>query len=155
MPALKNPRHERFAQALAKGKTASEAYKEAGYAPNRGNCIRLKDNESVRKRLAELQEPIAKKAQITLARLLEMAEAVYDAAKAAGQNAAAIAAVKELGVLSGERVERRENGAPGEFEAMTDHDLDAFIAQREGLLGSGAGREGTSPVSAKVRGKPH
>ena len=33
MGILANPRHERFAQALAKGKTATEAYVEAGYEP--------------------------------------------------------------------------------------------------------------------------
>jgi hypothetical protein len=31
MPALKNPRHEAFAQALARGMSASAAYVEAGY----------------------------------------------------------------------------------------------------------------------------
>lgn len=30
MPVLKNARHEKFAQALAKGKTADEAYQLAG-----------------------------------------------------------------------------------------------------------------------------
>jgi len=33
MPALGNPRHERFAQELAKGKTADEAYEIAGLMP--------------------------------------------------------------------------------------------------------------------------
>jgi phage terminase small subunit len=31
MPTLKNPRHEAFAQALARGISASAAYVEAGY----------------------------------------------------------------------------------------------------------------------------
>jgi hypothetical protein len=31
MPALKNPRHEAFAQALARGMSASAEYVEAGY----------------------------------------------------------------------------------------------------------------------------
>jgi hypothetical protein len=31
MPILSNPRHEKFAQALAEGKPASAAYEEAGY----------------------------------------------------------------------------------------------------------------------------
>ena len=42
-----------------------------------------------------------------------------------------IAAIKEKGVLSGKRVERRESGGPGEFEAiekMTAAELRAFIA---------------------------
>jgi phage terminase small subunit len=31
MPLLKNPRHEAFAQALARGMSASAVYVEAGY----------------------------------------------------------------------------------------------------------------------------
>ena len=33
MPLLDNPKHEIFAQELAKGTTADEAYARAGYAP--------------------------------------------------------------------------------------------------------------------------
>lgn len=36
MPVLKNARHEKFAQALAKGKTADDAYADAGFKPDRG-----------------------------------------------------------------------------------------------------------------------
>ena len=32
---LKNPRHERYAQELAKGKSQAEAYEAAGYKPSR------------------------------------------------------------------------------------------------------------------------
>jgi phage terminase small subunit len=34
MSALDNPKHERFAQELAKGKSQVEAYAEAGYKPS-------------------------------------------------------------------------------------------------------------------------
>ena len=40
-PALKNPRHEAFAQALARGMSASAAYVEAGYKANRHNAAAL------------------------------------------------------------------------------------------------------------------
>lgn len=42
MPVLKNARHETFAQGLAKGLTADEAYAAAGFTPNRGNATRMK-----------------------------------------------------------------------------------------------------------------
>jgi hypothetical protein len=48
-----------------------------------------------------------------------------------GQVAAAVSAIREKGVLSGKRVERSEHGRPGDFEAMTDEELDAFIAGGE------------------------
>lgn len=67
MPALKNAKHERFAQELAKGETADAAYENAGYSPNRGNATRLKANESVAARVAEIQGKAAARAEITVA----------------------------------------------------------------------------------------
>jgi hypothetical protein len=45
------------------------------------------------------------------------------------QFSAAIAAIREMGVLSGQLIERREIGAPGEFEALTDDELLAAAAR--------------------------
>ena len=54
MPALSNPRHERFCQELAKGKSATEAYGLAGYKPNSGNAATLKAEQSILDRVADL-----------------------------------------------------------------------------------------------------
>lgn len=56
MPALENQRHERFAQELAKGKSADEAYVTAGYKQNRGNASTLKQDQSILARVSELLE---------------------------------------------------------------------------------------------------
>ena len=56
MRALKNPRHEAFAQAHARGMSASAAYVEAGYKANRHNAAALAREEHIRTRVAELQE---------------------------------------------------------------------------------------------------
>src|SRR5215469_9665281 len=66
MAILPNPRHERFAEALASGKTADEAYAEAGYARNRCNAARLKTNENIGTRVAELQAGGAERAEVTV-----------------------------------------------------------------------------------------
>lgn len=71
MPALKNGRHERFAQEIAKGETADAAYASAGFKPNRGNATRLKANESVASRVAEIQGRAAVRAEITVASITE------------------------------------------------------------------------------------
>lgn len=71
MPPLKNARHEAFAQGLAKGLSADEAYQAAGYSANRGNAIRLKANENVRKRVDDLVGRGAKRAEVTVERVLE------------------------------------------------------------------------------------
>lgn len=71
MPPLENQRHEAFAQALAKGKTADEAYILAGYKANRGNAATLKANQSIQARVAELAKKGAHLAEITVARTLK------------------------------------------------------------------------------------
>jgi phage terminase small subunit len=55
MPVLRNQRHERFAQELAKGCTVDQAYQAAGFKANRGNASRLNAVESVSARVRELQ----------------------------------------------------------------------------------------------------
>lgn len=127
MPALANARHERFAQELAKGKSQDEAYELAGFKPDRGNAARLTANDSVRTRLAELQERGAIKAEVTAASLIEEAEDVRAKALKAGQFSAAIAAIREKGVLAGVRIEKRESTHKTDPKAMTDDEL-ALIA---------------------------
>ncbi len=56
MAILKTPRHEAFAQALARGSSAAAAYMEAGYKPNRHNAAALAREQHLRTRVAELQE---------------------------------------------------------------------------------------------------
>lgn len=128
MAVLTNPRHERFAQELAKGKTADEAYRLAGYQENRGNASTLKANQNVLKRVAELQERVAVKAEVTAESLIAEAEEIREKALAAGQYAAAVAAVKEKGVLSGVRVEKLERKSVRDVRSLADAELDALIA---------------------------
>jgi hypothetical protein len=56
MPALRNPRHEAFAQALARGMSASAAYVEAGYKAKRHNAAALAREQHIGTRVTELQE---------------------------------------------------------------------------------------------------
>ncbi len=71
MPMLKNPRHEAFAQGIAKGMSASEAYEAAGYKPHRGNAARMSANESVRERVLELIRPAIEETEVTVTRVVE------------------------------------------------------------------------------------
>jgi hypothetical protein len=127
MGTLPNQRHELFAQALAAGKTASEAYGQAGYKPDDGHACRLAGIGKVRARVAELQSKAASRAEITLASLLDEAEEARRLAIQMKNPAAAIAAIKEKGVLSGIRVEKREN-TNRKVEEMTDDELAAELA---------------------------
>jgi hypothetical protein len=53
---------------------------------------------------------------ITVEGLIEKASQILDLAIAEKQFGAAVAALQEIGTLSGLRIERREVGRPGEFE---------------------------------------
>jgi hypothetical protein len=55
MSTLLKPKHERFARALAAGRSASQAYADAGYQPCRQNAHRLSSNDDIKQRIAELK----------------------------------------------------------------------------------------------------
>src|SRR5262245_26200191 len=94
MPTLQNPRHERFAQELATGKSADAAYIVAGYRANRSNAARLSANQDIQKRVAEIQSLGAKLAAITIETLVAEAEAAR--IKAMGEKGGANAANDHL-----------------------------------------------------------
>ena len=130
MPVLSNPKHERFCQYLAQGKTATEAYKLAGYKPSRFNASHLADNPKVIERLQQITTKHGVAAAVTAESLIAEAQDVLKNAKDSKQYSAAIGAIREMGVLSGVRVEKSEVGSPGEFEAMEDSELLAAIRER-------------------------
>lgn len=64
MPALNNPKHEHFAQLVAKGESATKAYALAGYSEQGAaqSANRLLKTADVRARVAELQNAVAERA---------------------------------------------------------------------------------------------
>lgn len=64
MSVLKNIKHERFALYLFQGEPVREAYVKAGYEWNNGNAYRLKDDEGVQERIAELEAQTARTAAL-------------------------------------------------------------------------------------------
>lgn len=113
MPALKNTRHERFAQELAKGKSQAEAYELAGYAPSEPNASRLTRNDKVQARVVELQNRAAARAEMTLQTHLDDLAELRDAAKQARQYSAAISAEIARGKAAGVHVEKTEQTVNG------------------------------------------
>jgi hypothetical protein len=127
-----------FAPELASGKRPYEAAMAAGY-PNgssaKSNAGKRAQRADVKRMVAELKAPIAEKLEITLSLLIERADQIFKQAMAAGQFNAACSALKELGVLSGKRVERSERGEPGEFERMSDEELREAVDESARALG--------------------
>ncbi len=112
MAALKNARQERFAQELAKGKSLIKAYEEAGYRPNRSAANRLASDVNICRRLAELQERAAVRAEITVAGITE--RLLNIATKAEGKDEAAMlqvarASLMDAAKLNGLVVDKGEN----------------------------------------------
>ncbi len=64
-----------------------------------------------------------------------MARATYDEAMRGKQFGAANGSIRELGVLTGHRIERAEIGGPGEFDHLTDDELLAALRERFAALG--------------------
>jgi phage terminase small subunit len=128
MAILTNPRHERFAQELAKGKTADEAYQLAGYAENRCNASRLKANENILARVAELQQRGAERAAVTVESLIEEAGAIQEAALHDGQYGPAVSALTAKAKLAGHWVERKEDVTVRRHLEQIDADIARLVA---------------------------
>ena len=76
MPALRNKRHEEFAQAVASGVKAGVAYERAGYRRDDGNAVRLTKTDKVKARIAELLALQASKSEISRDRLRQWCERI-------------------------------------------------------------------------------
>jgi phage terminase small subunit len=111
MTTLKNAKHELFAQALAAGASAVDAYKAAGYKVDRGAASRLSANVSIRARVAELQKEAADKLVMSLEEALQYAANVVRAAVGTVDEKSALAQEVTRDILTG--------GPDGDGEGVT------------------------------------
>jgi len=87
MSRIKNPKHELYAQELAKGKSQAEAYELAGYAAHESSASRLRSIAKVSARVAELQQRGAERAEITVATITENLVRIAQKAEEQGEPA--------------------------------------------------------------------
>ena len=147
MAALPNPRHELFAQAVAKGASQREAYKAAGFASKSdaaadASASRLLSAGKVQARIAELQTRAAEKAVLSKSRVIQrlmenveramQAQPVLDAkggptGEYRYEGSVANRALELLGKEQGMFVDRKEIGKPGAFDALDDEELERAI----------------------------
>jgi hypothetical protein len=130
VPILANQRHELFAQEIAKGKSATEAYVLAGYQPSRKNASRLRAKEDVVARLAELQAVTARSAEITIESICRELDEANAVARERGQAAAMVSASALRAKLAGLMVEKVEitSSIDSDFDNCETHEdiADAF-----------------------------
>jgi hypothetical protein len=130
MGPLNNPRHEAFARALFEGHSADEAYVKAGYSENRGNASRLKANESISTRVAELQAEAAKASEVTVASLLQELEHARKRADSLDQLSASVKAIEAKAKVSGlltQKIEITDTTPDIDPDANTE-DIAAWVA---------------------------
>lgn len=138
MPALRNSKHEAFAQALASGQNASDAYVAAGYAQSRSAASRLSTNVNILRRVEQIKARAADKAEWTAADRLLGLKAIYD--KTIDQDPrVAISAIAEANKMQGSHAPSQlrhagANGGPIEYANMTEEEIDARLSR---LLGGG------------------
>lgn len=136
-----------FAQELARGENASQAYRNAGFSDNRANACRLQQDERIKQRVAQLltekarqhakaSEKAIQKLSISrewvLAKLVENAEGALERKDGSTANRA----LELLGIEQGMFIKRTESGAPGDFAGLTS--ADEVIARVRADLGDEA-----------------
>lgn len=179
--ALKNAKHEHFCQLVSNGDSALQAYILAGYSKNGAKqsasrllthadvCARIEYLRKVKEeKHAEAVEKAAKKVGITKEWILEqLAENVAMAKQAVPvldnegkptgeykQNlAAANKALELLGIESGMFIKKVETGGPGDFERLTDEELEQRIRDTEHALGIAQETIGTAATKARETAK--
>ena len=146
MPALTNPRHEAFAQAIveaiAKGKyrTQADAYRAAGYKPSTEASAKacasrlLTIANRVGDRVAELQSQVAKRKQVTVASIVDELEEARELAKDKEHTNTMVAATTAKAKILGLVVDRTEQGKPGDFtQSASQHDVARMLLRNAGM----------------------
>ncbi len=145
MPVLKNARHETFAQGLAKGMSATDAYAAAGYKGDRKAASNLWTNMDIKERVTELQSKAIKKVEITVDSLAQELEEARAIALAEKQSSAAVSATMGKAKLFGLGVEHRRMSGTIQIVNITIEQLSVLTRDELTLL------EAAYPVLEKLR----
>ena len=142
MPLLENAKHERFAQALAAGKSAVDAYEFAGYRRNRGHASTLRKDPKLLIRVDEILETrgqirgrgalaAIERACLTKSTVIDMLIADRELARKNGQSSAAIRATELIGIELGMFVKRTDNKHIVErrFSEMSEEEQERYAGE--------------------------
>jgi hypothetical protein len=136
MPPLLNARHEAFARAMFEGCSADEAHTKAGYSKNRGNASRMKANESIQSRVAELQTEAARSSAITVESICRELDEANAVAREKGQANAMVSASALRARLAGlltQKIEVSHNTGMTVDDENTSEDVAIHIAKEAGV----------------------
>ncbi len=153
MAALKNQRRELFCHGVAVGKSATQAYEAAGYAPNRQCASRLRTNVDVIARIDELRAEASARAELSAQMVIEGLLKEARREDAGASHSARITAwgllAKHLGML----IDRRIIGIK-RLDQMGDDELRTIAGQAIEELDALVAEEGgeARPVKAELLG---
>ena len=140
MALLKNARHERYAQNIVKGLSGSESYRQAGFAKQSPKSTRaaagaLAMRKDVQDRIQELRDRAVNDVLISRQKILEELAAIAfakigDEFVRTGEKRQAL---MDIAKLEGWIIERSEIGDPGDFERMSDTELEQYLVNARQL----------------------
>ena len=134
MPSL-TLKQEAFLNAYLKTGNASEAYRQAYNAKKmsreaiKTEASRLLGHPEIAQRVAGFKSSARAEVMLSLEEHMSELKTLRELAKENGQIHAAIQAEVKRGELRKFYVKQVETGKAGDFDAMSDSDLDAFIQQ--------------------------
>ena len=128
MPELKNTRHERFAQGLAQGMSATAAYAQAGYEPSGQNAGRLTKNDEIQASVSELQGRCAERTLNTIEDIVSQLDEDRALARAKGQASAMVSATMGKAKVLGLIVEKHRIGIKS-IDDMNEDELRQLLGE--------------------------
>lgn len=150
MPVLPNQRHERFAQELAKGKTADDAYELAGYKRNRRNATTLKSKQDIQSRLAELLQSAWDRSELTKDWVIEKLKVVHSAAIEQKQLGSANRALELMGKELGMFVDRTQQDVSLSDEREAKPDFAETLAKSTGSTATSSPDSGNDKPKSRL-----
>mgnify|MGYP001559832811 CR=1 FL=1 len=122
-----NPRQLRFVTEYLKSGIQSRAFILAGYQRSTRNALdvgasQLIRNRKVKREINRRKAAMVKRSDVTIDKLLQDLADDRDLARRIDQPSAAIAATQLTAKLVGLLVDRKETGAPGDFQGLTTAD---------------------------------
>src|ERR1700676_2436724 len=127
MPTLRDPRHEAFAQARAKGALLIDAYESAGFVRHRGHPSRLALKDEVAERTAELRASQTEAEDVSPAGLLASLRRIIKAGESS-ENPALVNAAR-LGIVDASRLQAELARQQAAERKQLDKDFNDFSSQ--------------------------
>ena len=161
MPVLNNPKHEKFAQELSKGRTEVQAYENAGFNRDAGNANKVARRLDVQAIVQEITTEVAN--LVIEVQAMDRVRVLTELAKIASAPVSPEmvkpsdkrAALMDYARIQGWVIERSEVGKPGDFESMNATELREYLNREMETLGIRISDSPAQRGNGEAGNKPH